>query len=76
MQAAAVLTWFSIQPYAPRTMTEKKRVLTAGAGPVGLCAAYCLADAGIPVTVFEAEPKIPENPRASTFYPPDRRSDP
>ena len=45
-------------------------VLIAGAGPVGLVAANCLADAGIPVTVFEAEPALPENLRASTFHPP------
>src|SRR5262245_2675737 len=46
------------------------RVLIAGAGPVGLCAAAALADAGIPVTVLEAEPRLPENLRASTFQPP------
>jgi 3-(3-hydroxy-phenyl)propionate hydroxylase len=45
-------------------------VLIAGAGPVGLVAANCLADAGVPVTVFEAEPRLPENLRASTFQPP------
>ena len=46
------------------------RVLIAGAGPVGLCAASVLAEAGIPVTVLEAEPRLPENLRASTFQPP------
>ena len=45
-------------------------VLIAGAGPVGLVAANVLADAGIPVTVLEAEPRLPENLRASTFQPP------
>jgi 3-(3-hydroxy-phenyl)propionate hydroxylase len=45
-------------------------VLVAGAGPVGLCAANVLADAGVPVTVLEAEPHLPENLRASTFQPP------
>ena len=45
-------------------------VLIAGAGPVGLVAANCLADAGVPVMVFEAEPGLPENLRASTFQPP------
>jgi len=44
--------------------------LIAGAGPVGLVAANCLADEGIPVTVFEAEPELPQNLRASTFQPP------
>lgn len=45
-------------------------VLIAGAGPVGLVVANGLADAGIPVRVFEAEPALPENLRASTFHPP------
>ena len=45
-------------------------VLVAGAGPVGLTAANVLADAGVPVTVLEAEPRLPENLRASTFQPP------
>jgi len=48
----------------------KAAVLIAGAGPVGLCAANVLADAGVPVTVLEAEPRLPENLRASTFQPP------
>lgn len=46
------------------------RVLIAGAGPVGLVSANVLADAGVPVTVFEAEPALPETLRASTFQPP------
>jgi 3-(3-hydroxy-phenyl)propionate hydroxylase len=45
-------------------------VLIAGAGPVGLAAANVLADAGIEVTVLEAEPRLSENLRASTFQPP------
>src|SRR5438067_13211495 len=45
-------------------------VLIAGAGPVGLSAANVLANAGIAVTVLEAEPLLPENLRASTFQPP------
>ena len=45
-------------------------VLIAGAGPVGLAAANVLADADIAVTVLEAEPRLPENLRASTFQPP------
>ena len=46
------------------------RILIAGAGPVGLSAAAYLTQAGIPVTVFEAEDALPENLRASTFHPP------
>src|SRR5262245_21279648 len=56
--------------FALRYMRERDRVLIAGAGPVGLVVANCLADAGVPVTVFEAEPQLPENLRASTFQPP------
>src|SRR5690242_8808178 len=51
-------------------MQSTDRVLIAGAGPVGLVVANCLADAGIPVRLFEAEPALPENLRASTFHPP------
>ena len=46
------------------------QVLIAGAGPVGLSAANVLADAGIEVLVLEAEPRLPETLRASTFQPP------
>ena len=46
------------------------QVLIAGAGPVGLAAANVLADAGVEVLVLEAEPRLPENLRASTFQPP------
>jgi 3-(3-hydroxy-phenyl)propionate hydroxylase len=45
-------------------------VLIAGAGPVGLAAANVLAQAGVEVTVLEAEPRLPQNLRASTFQPP------
>jgi 3-(3-hydroxy-phenyl)propionate hydroxylase len=47
-----------------------KTVLIAGAGPVGLTAALALADAGVPVSVFEARPDVEEDLRASTFHPP------
>ena len=46
------------------------QVLIAGAGPVGLAAANVLADAGVELRVLEAEPRLPENLRASTFQPP------
>lgn len=47
-----------------------ERVIIVGAGPVGLVAALCLAQAGIPVTVFEAHGEVPKDLRASTFHPP------
>ena len=34
-------------------------VIIAGAGPVGLSAAAYLIKQGIPVKVFESEPKLP-----------------
>jgi len=45
-------------------------VLIAGAGPVGLTAAFVLARAGIPVTVFERATEPAEDLRASTWHPP------
>lgn len=45
-------------------------ILIVGAGPVGLTLAWRLAQAGLPVQVFEAEPEIPAQLRASTFHPP------
>ena len=51
-------------------MTTEKRVLIAGAGPVGCTAALYLAQNGIPVTVLEAEDSLPVDLRASTFHPP------
>lgn len=50
--------------------SERDRVLIAGAGPAGLTVAACLAEAGLPATVLEAEPELPTNLRASTFHPP------
>lgn len=51
-------------------MSVTSDVIIIGAGPVGLTAAYLLADAGVPVTVFEKEPDIPRQLRASTWHPP------
>jgi 3-(3-hydroxy-phenyl)propionate hydroxylase len=45
-------------------------VLVAGAGPVGLAAAKVLEHAGIAVRVLEAEARLPQSLRASTFQPP------
>ncbi len=50
--------------------TTARRVLIAGAGPVGMIAALRLASAGVPVTVFERAPALTEDLRASTFHPP------
>ena len=51
-------------------------VVVIGGGPVGLMTALALAEAGVPVRVFDANPWIVEELRASTFHPPtlDRRA--
>src|SRR5438445_777195 len=51
-------------------MTNRTKVLIAGAGPVGLTAALLLGSKGIPVIVLEAQDAISEELRASTFHPP------
>jgi len=51
-------------------MTDKDRILIAGAGPVGLTAAANLVRRGLPVTVLEAGPDLSTESRASTFHPP------
>ena len=45
-------------------------VIIAGGGPVGLCLALLLARAGVSVQVFEAEPEVSLDLRASTFHSP------
>ena len=51
------------------TGNSPDRVLIAGAGPVGLICAYRLARADIPVTVFEREDQLLDDPRAATTHP-------
>lgn len=45
------------------------RILIAGAGPIGMTAAACLAQNGVPVTVLEAGDALSKESRASTFHP-------
>jgi 3-(3-hydroxy-phenyl)propionate hydroxylase len=48
----------------------ERRVLIAGAGPVGMVAALRLAHGGIPVVVLERNGHLAEDLRASTWHPP------
>jgi len=50
-------------------MSDASRVLIAGGGPVGLVAAYALVQEGIPVTVFDENDELQEDPRAATTHP-------
>ena len=46
----------------------QRPVLIAGAGPVGCIAALALARQGLPVHVFEAQPRVNDSPRAATTH--------
>ena len=51
-------------------MQSNKRVIVAGAGPVGLLTALALARQGVTVLVLEAEVALTHDLRAGTFHPP------
>jgi 3-(3-hydroxy-phenyl)propionate hydroxylase len=51
-------------------MSEIDRVLIVGAGPVGQVTAGLLQREGVPVTILERTPELPEDLRAGTFHPP------
>ncbi|MFZ8951709.1 MAG: FAD-dependent oxidoreductase [Alphaproteobacteria bacterium] len=48
----------------------REPILIVGAGPVGLTLAWRLSQLGLNVKVFEAEDRITDQLRASTFHPP------
>ena len=50
-------------------MAAEPRILIAGGGPVGIVTALALAQRGFPVTLFEAEARINDAPRAATTHP-------
>lgn len=52
------------------TYIDTLPILIVGGGPVGLSLAWRLTEAGVPVRLFEAEPEIADQLRASTFHPP------
>jgi len=47
---------------------SQRPVLIAGAGPVGCIAALALTRQGLPVHVFEAQPRVNDSPRAATTH--------
>jgi 2-polyprenyl-6-methoxyphenol hydroxylase-like FAD-dependent oxidoreductase len=49
-------------------MSERKKVVIAGAGPVGMAAALKLAKAGLDVTVYELGEELSVDSKASTFH--------
>ncbi len=51
-------------------MSNDTQVVIVGAGPVGCVVALILARAGVAVRLLEAEPKLVQDMRGSTFHPP------
>jgi 3-(3-hydroxy-phenyl)propionate hydroxylase len=51
-------------------MSVRRKVVIAGAGPVGMVGALRLAQAGLPVTVLEQGSDLATDSKASTFHPP------
>ncbi len=49
-------------------MTSIQPILVAGGGPVGFITALALARQGLPVHVYEAEPRVMDMPRAATTH--------
>lgn len=49
-------------------LLPQRPILIVGAGPVGCIAALALARDGIPVHVFEAQPRVDDSPRAATTH--------
>jgi 2-polyprenyl-6-methoxyphenol hydroxylase-like FAD-dependent oxidoreductase len=49
---------------------QASQVIVVGGGPVGLCTALLLADAGVNVILLEADAGPSDDPRGSTFHPP------
>ena len=49
-------------------MAASRPILIAGGGPVGFVTALALARQGLPVQVFEAEPRVMDMPRAATTH--------
>lgn len=50
-------------------MTNRRKLIIVGAGPVGVVAALDAARRGYAVTLIEADTEISANPRAATFHP-------
>lgn len=49
-------------------MSKQRPILVAGGGPVGFITALAIARQGLPVHLFEAEPRVNEMPRAATTH--------